>query len=104
MRRIFSKIYNASIHNERIRKPKERAGTKHAFTSYVLRCPLRDRLIDYLLRHEIEAAPAVPGEPPAGCPPGAALAWRECLVIPLYPELEEKQAKYISEVIDSFGA
>lgn len=86
---------------------------RHVFNQYVIRCSDRDELRAWLRRDEIDTEIYYPvamhqqecfdylGYCP-GAFPESERAARECLALPIYPELTEMQARFVANCISAF--
>jgi dTDP-4-amino-4,6-dideoxygalactose transaminase len=98
---------------EEITTPHAHADSRHVFNQYTIRCPHRDELKAHLQKNDIgtEVYYPVPlhlqqcfqvlGHQP-GELPETELAARECLSLPIYPELTAEQQQYVVERIAEF--
>ncbi|WP_018127120.1 DegT/DnrJ/EryC1/StrS family aminotransferase [Balneola vulgaris] len=113
------RINNASKYDlhlrdiEEIRIPKIRPNTKHSFHLYVIRAEKRDKLADFLNENGIQTSvhyptilPLLPAYNHLGFSEkdfsNSFEAQNEILSLPLYPELQEEQIKYVAEKICDF--
>jgi dTDP-4-amino-4,6-dideoxygalactose transaminase len=98
-----------------LRLPREAAGAESVYHLYVVRHPARDQLHDHLASRGIGTALHYPlplhlqkcfsslGHK-AGDFPVAERAARECLSLPIYPELTDEQIEYVAAAIREFRA
>jgi dTDP-4-amino-4,6-dideoxygalactose transaminase len=96
---------------EQIHLPTHTSG--HIYNQFVIRCPARDHLQNFLRQREIETEVYYPvplhlqgcfadlGYGP-GIFPAAERAAREALALPIYPELSAEQQTYVAEQIAEF--
>ncbi len=113
------RIANAAIYDtvlseiKEIVTPKKRPDTKHTYHLYVILAKDRDALAKHLQENGIETAVHYPTALPnlkayeyLGYSnadfPVATWLQSEILSLPMYPELDEQQIKYIAETIKSF--
>jgi dTDP-4-amino-4,6-dideoxygalactose transaminase len=105
-------LREARLVPERIRVPGD-AGAEHVFHQYVIRAERRDELRDALARAEVETQIYYPlplHQQPcfshlgfrAGQFPEAECAARECLALPIYPELRDDQLDYVVDRVAAF--
>jgi dTDP-4-amino-4,6-dideoxygalactose transaminase len=91
----------------------ERGGDEHVFHQYVIRVERRDELREHLTRAGVETQVYYPvplhRQPcfarlgfRAGQFPHAEQASRECLALPIYPELSDDQLEYVVDTITAF--
>lgn len=109
-----AKLYDKYLSNiEEIILPKVRPDSKHTFHLYVIRAKKRNELANYLKEKGIETAvhypTALPNLKAFSCLntkpqdfPVATQMQSEILSLPIYPELQEEQIKYIADMICSF--
>ena len=113
------RIKNAAIYDKHlagigdIETPNVRPNSKHTYHLYVIKAKRRNELMAYLKDKGIETAihyptalPNLPayghlGSKPTDFPVATALQ-AQILSLPMYPELEEAQIKYIADTIRSF--
>ncbi|EKD28651.1 MAG: Pleiotropic regulatory protein [uncultured bacterium] len=113
------RIENARYYNdclkgiEYITIPKIREGSTHVFHLYVIRCPEREALIEYLKRNNIETGIHYPkalpfleaykylGHIPEDFPVINKFQ-NEILSLPMFPELKINEIEFISEKIREF--
>jgi dTDP-4-amino-4,6-dideoxygalactose transaminase len=98
---------------EEVTTPAVRPNRRHIFNQYTIRCSRRDELMDFLKRRGVGSeiyytAPlhlqecfAHLGYKP-GDLPATERASRECLSLPIYPELTEEMRQYVVEKIAEF--
>jgi dTDP-4-amino-4,6-dideoxygalactose transaminase len=98
---------------EEVVTPTIRPNRRHIFNQYTIRCSGRDELMDFLKRRGVGAeiyyrAPlhlqecfAYLGYKP-GDLPVTEQASRECLSLPIYPELTEEMRRYVVDQIAEF--
>jgi dTDP-4-amino-4,6-dideoxygalactose transaminase len=98
---------------EEVVTPIVRQHRRHIFNQYTIRCSRRDELMDYLKRQGVGAEIYYPvplslqecfsylGYGP-GDLPATEQASRECLSLPIYPELTEEMRRYVVEKIAEF--
>jgi dTDP-4-amino-4,6-dideoxygalactose transaminase len=112
-RRRVAARYRELLADTPLRLPSEPSGTQSAWHLYVVRHPRRDDLkkhlelnhvgcaLHYPLPLHLQKAYACLGYKP-GDFPIAEQAARECLSLPIYPELQEAQIQRVSQVIHQF--
>ena len=112
-RRAVAKIYSELLSETPLQLPREAAGFQSAQHIYVVRHPRRDELKKHLDANGIGCALHYPvpvhlqkcyaslGYQP-GDFPVAEKAARECLSLPTYPELTDKQIQRVTDVIKNF--
>ena len=94
-------------------KPTERPGCRHVYHLYVVRTPLRDELREWLKQCGIEAGihyPVPIHRQPAcqaylsanGSLPATERAVGEILSLPMYPELQEEEVRFVCDSIRRF--
>jgi len=98
---------------EEVATPSVRPNRRHIFNQYTIRCPRRDELMDFLKRRGVGSEIYYPvplhlqecfaylGYKP-GDLPATERASRECLSLPVYPELTEEMRRYVVEQIAEF--
>jgi len=98
---------------EEVATPSVRPNRRHIFNQYTIRCPRRDELMDFLKRRGVGSEIYYPvplhlqecfaylGYKP-GDLPVTEQASRECLSLPVYPELTEEMRRYVVEKIAEF--
>ena len=98
---------------EEVVTPAIRPNRRHIFNQYTIRCPRRDELMDFLKRQGIGSEIYYPvplslqecfaylGYKP-GDLPVTEQASRECLSLPIYPELTEEMLRCVVEKIAEF--
>ncbi len=93
--------------------PLRRPDRRHIFNQYTIRCPWRDDLMEYLKRQGVGSEIYYPAPLhlqdcfkylgyTAGDLPHTEQAARECLSLPIYPELTEEMQRYVVEKIAEF--
>jgi len=112
-RRRVARRYDELLANTPLRLPSEASYATSVYHLYVVRHPRRDELKEHLERHQIGCALHYPlplhlqkcyaslGYR-AGDFPVAEQAARECLSLPIYPELTETQIQRVVAVIREF--
>jgi dTDP-4-amino-4,6-dideoxygalactose transaminase len=112
-RRRVAHRYHALLQDTPLQLPREAAYAESAYHLYVVRHPQRDKLKEYLDAQGVGCALHYPlplhlqkcyaslGHQ-AGDFPMAEKAARECLSLPVYPELTEAQIQRVSAVIHEF--
>jgi dTDP-4-amino-4,6-dideoxygalactose transaminase len=115
-RRELAALYGAELRGlGDLRTPVERRGARHVYHLYVLRTSRRQELQKFLAEREIATALHYPvplhlqeGLRFLGCREGdfpeSESASRECLAIPLYPELTAAQVDFLLSSIRRFFA
>ncbi|HKQ90957.1 MAG TPA: DegT/DnrJ/EryC1/StrS family aminotransferase [Blastocatellia bacterium] len=98
---------------EEVTTPVVRPNRRHIFNQYTIRCSRRDELMDFLKRRGVGSEIYYPaplhlqecfahlGYKP-GDLPATERASRECLSLPIYPELTEEMRQYVVEKIAEF--
>jgi len=98
---------------EEVTAPAVRPNRRHIFNQYTIRCSRRDELMDFLKRRGVGSEIYYPaplhlqecfahlGYKP-GDLPATERASRECLSLPIYPELTEEMRQYVVEKIAEF--
>ena len=98
---------------EEVTTPAVRPNRRHIFNQYTIRCSRRDELMDFLKRRGVGSEIYYPAPlhlqecfAPLGYKPGdlpaTERASRECLSLPIYPELTEEMRQYVVEKIAEF--
>jgi len=112
-RRRVARRYTELLADTPLKLPVEAQGVQSAWHLYVVRHPRRDELKKHLEEHGIGCALHYPlplhvqkcyahlGYK-AGDFPVAEKAARECLSLPIYPEMTDEQVKRVAEVIRDF--
>jgi dTDP-4-amino-4,6-dideoxygalactose transaminase len=112
-RRRHAHRYHDRLAGTPLRLPREGPRAESVYHCYVVRHPARDRLRDHLQSHGVGTALHYPlplhlqkcflslGHRP-GDFPVAEQAARECLSLPIYPELTEAQVDYVAAAIREF--
>jgi dTDP-4-amino-4,6-dideoxygalactose transaminase len=112
-RREVAAIYTKHVRNKKIVVPSTHKDAFHVFHLYVIRCTERDRLREYLAEKGIGTQIHYPipchlqeaykdlrlGK---GTCPAAERCAEEILSLPIYPELTDEEALYVSEIINQF--
>jgi len=98
---------------EEVTTPAVRPNRRHIFNQYTIRCSRRDELMDFLKHRGVGSEIYYPaplhlqecfahlGYKP-GDLPSTERASRECLSLPIYPELTEEMRQYVVEKIAEF--
>lgn len=113
-RREKASLYSKLIVNPRVSKPQEAIYAKHVYHLYVVRIKERDRFQRYLKNNNIETHIHYPTpiylqesyrdlKLKKGACPIADKCADEILSLPMYPELQGKEIKYISDVVNRFS-
>lgn len=112
-RRRIARRYHELLEETPLQLPRERKGSESAYHLYVVRHPRRDELKKHLEANRIGCALHYPlplhlqrcfaalGYQ-AGQFPVAERAARECLSLPIYPEMTESQVEKVGEVVRGF--
>jgi dTDP-4-amino-4,6-dideoxygalactose transaminase len=112
-RRAIAKIYSELLSETPLQLPRETANAESAWHVYVIRHPRRDELKKHLEANGIGCALHYPlplhlqkcyaslGYK-AGDFPVAEKAARECLSLPIFPDLTDRQLQRVTDVIKSF--
>jgi dTDP-4-amino-4,6-dideoxygalactose transaminase len=98
---------------EEVTTPAVRPNRRHIFNQYTIRCSRRDELMDFLKRRGVGSEIYYPAPlhlqecfAHLGYKPGdlsaTERASRECLSLPIYPELTEEMRQYVVEKIAEF--
>jgi len=106
------RLRDAGLDGGPLRAP-ERGGAEHVFHQYVIRAERRDELREWLTRAGVETQVYYPVplhlQPcfaplgfRAGQFPHAEQASRECLALPIYPELSDDQLSHVVDTIAAF--
>jgi dTDP-4-amino-4,6-dideoxygalactose transaminase len=113
-RREIASIYNRKIKNRLIIKPEELDYGRSNFHLYVVRCPRRDELQQFLSRAGVATLIHYPipihlqpayddlGLRPGDFPVAEQLA-AGALSLPIFPELSNDEARYVAEQVNSFS-
>jgi dTDP-4-amino-4,6-dideoxygalactose transaminase len=98
---------------EEVATPSVRQNRRHIFNQYTIRCSRRDELMDFLKRRGVGSEIYYPlplhlqecfaylGYKPGDLPVTERTS-RECLSLPVYPELTEEMRRYVVETIAEF--
>ncbi len=100
---------------EEVTTPAVRTNRRHIFNQYTIRCSRRDELMDFLKRRGVDSEIYYPVPLhlqecfsylgyKSGDFPMTERASRECLSLPIYPELTEEMRRYVVEKIAEFYA
>jgi dTDP-4-amino-4,6-dideoxygalactose transaminase len=112
-RRTIAHRYHELLADTPLRLPREADGCESAYHLYVVRHPARDRLREHLAARGVGTALHYPlpvhlqkcyaqlGHK-AGAFPVAERAARECLSLPVFPELTDEQVQYVAAAIREF--
>jgi len=112
-RRAIAHRYHELLAGTPLRLPREAEGVESVYHLYVVRHPARDALREHLAAHGVGTAMHYPvpvhlqkcyaafGHRP-GDFPVAEHAARECLSLPVYPELTDAQVEYVAAAIREF--
>ena len=112
-RRAIAHRYHELLAGTPLRLPREAEGVESVYHLYVVRHPARDALREHLAAHGVGTAMHYPvpvhlqkcyaafGHRP-GDFPVAERAARECLSLPVYPELTDAQVEYVAAAIREF--
>lgn len=109
-RQALARQYNALLEGRGVSVPRVAPDRTHVYHLYCIRCPRRDALAQYLRDRGIGTAMHYPVpvhlQPayahlrlPPGALPLAEQAAKECLSLPMYPQLTEEQVKTVAEAI-----
>ena len=109
-------LYGELLKNvEEVVAPEIKKGRTHSFHLYVIRCPRRDELMRHLKESGVDTGLHYPvpihlqkayaqlGHKKADFPVAERFA-DEILSLPMYPEIEERQIRYVVEKIKGFYA
>lgn len=109
-RRVRARLYNELLTDSGVVTPVEMDYGRHVYHLYVVRCPYRDALKDYLAEHGVGTAIHYPvpihlqeayrdlGYQRGDFPVAEACA-NEVLSLPMYPELREDEVREIGELV-----
>jgi len=98
---------------EEVATPSVRPNRRHIFNQYTIRCSRRDELMDFLKRRGVGSEIYYPlplhlqecfaylGYKPGDLPVTERTS-RECLSLPVYPELTEEMRRYVVETVAEF--
>jgi len=98
---------------EEVVTPSVRPNRRHIFNQYTIRCSRRDELMDFLKRRGVGSEIYYPaplhlqecfaylGYKPGDLPVTERTS-RECLSLPIYPELTEEMRRYVVETVAEF--
>ncbi len=109
-RRARAALYNRELKDLPLKTPREFENRKNAFHQYVVMVKDREGLMTYLKERDVETGVYYPQLIPfqgayrhtghkEGDFPVAETCARECLSLPLYPELEEDSIRYVCDNI-----
>jgi dTDP-4-amino-4,6-dideoxygalactose transaminase len=113
-RNLNAQLYNKYLANiEQIETPSERNNTRHSYHLYVIKTDQRDELKSFLSNRGIQTAIHYPTPLPylkayeylrvqGKDFPGSLRNSKRILSLPMYPELSEKEIKYVSSAIADF--
>jgi dTDP-4-amino-4,6-dideoxygalactose transaminase len=114
-RRRIAHAYHTLLQKTPLVLPIEAPGSESAYHLYVVRHPRRDQLKEFLQARGVGTALHYPlpvhlqkcfadlGHKP-GDFPVAERAAKECLSLPMYPELTDAQVEYVAAAIREFNA
>lgn len=113
-RKYLAKRYSEKIHNSLVITPTERKGSSAVWHQYVIHCPKRDQLIDYLNSKEIGSIIHYPIPPHLsrayqylglheGSLPITERFAHEVLSIPMYNGMTEEEQDYVIDALNAFG-
>lgn len=113
-RREIAHMYDSKINNPIIRKPFESRDVKHSYHLYVVQCTKREKLVEYLLKEGIGTGIHYPNPIhlqksfsylgyKKGDFPVTELTSKECLSLPMYPELTQTEVNSIVQALNSFS-
>jgi dTDP-4-amino-4,6-dideoxygalactose transaminase len=112
-RRAIARMYQDLLADTPLQLPREAAQAESVYHLYVVRHPRRDDLKKHLEANSVGCALHYPvplhlqkcyahlGHKP-GAFPVTEKATRECLSLPIYPELTDKQVQRVADVIKDF--
>lgn len=112
-RRRIAHRYHQLLEGTPLKLPREASYAESVYHLYVVRHPARDRLREHLTAHEVGCALHYPLPLHLqacfaalgyreGSFPIAERAAKECLSLPIYPEMNDQQVDYVAEVIRNF--
>jgi len=113
-RRAIAKIYCELLSETPLQLPREASYSQSAYHCFVIRHPQRDELKKFLEANGVGSAMHYPvplhlqkcyaslGYKPGDFPISEKAA-RECLSLPVYPELTDRQVQRVVEVIKKFS-
>jgi len=114
-RREIAKIYDRMLPAEKVLLPRVAEGSQHVFHQYVIRSPRRDEMRRFLSCHGVETGihyPLAVHLQPAykknvlvvdeDSLSQTEITCRQILSLPIYPQLTDKQIKYICKIISDF--
>ena len=115
MRRKNVQLYNKYLDGTGVKCPVEKGYAKHVYNVYAIRAKSRLKLAEYLRSKNIETAIHYPILIPyqkayaflnikQGLFPVAEGVAKDILALPIYPEIEESEIKYVAECIKEFEA
>ncbi|MFH1582992.1 MAG: DegT/DnrJ/EryC1/StrS family aminotransferase [Candidatus Falkowbacteria bacterium] len=112
-RRRLAKLYNKLLAGAEVVWPTEQKSNYHIYHLYVIRTKKRDELLKYLLKHGVQTGVHYPkliyqqpaykeaGLPKGNCPVAEKYC-QEIISLPIYPELKEKETRYICKKVKEF--
>ena len=111
-RNKIAKLYKSLIKNESIKIPSNDSNTYHVYHQFTLCVKKREKFIKYLSKHNIPFGIYYPKPLYAQkslenlCSqkklPNVERVTKECVSIPIYPELDSNSIKYISDIINKY--
>ncbi|MCI9077141.1 MAG: DegT/DnrJ/EryC1/StrS family aminotransferase [Dorea sp.] len=112
-KRVLCEKYLADIHNDKIELPRVRTGATHIWHQFVIRCPQRDKLMDYLKDKGIGTIIHYPIPPHLseaygylgyreGAFPITEQYAKETLSLPLYNGMTSEEQDYIIDALNAF--
>ncbi len=111
-RRAIAKIYSNTIDNEKIIVPFQQKKAFHTYNQYTIRTRNRNKLIKHLNSHGIPCSiyypqpmykiSAIKNDYKKLNLKCSEIVSNECLSLPIYPEMDIKDAEYISNILNSF--
>ncbi len=112
MRRLIASTYSKIINNEKIKIPYQQKNAVHTYNQYTIRTKNRLKLMNHLRNYKIPFSIYYP-QPmykvdaikkqyknhKLKC---SEIVSRECLSLPIYPEMKIRDAEYVSNIINKF--
>jgi dTDP-4-amino-4,6-dideoxygalactose transaminase len=113
-RKAIARLYHTYLQNPIIRYQYQPDYTESVYHLFVIICPERERLLQYLNNHQIFPGMHYPvpchlqkayrelGYREGDCPEAEYLA-KHCLSLPMYPELTDEEVMYVIDCLNKFG-
>jgi dTDP-4-amino-4,6-dideoxygalactose transaminase len=113
-RQQIAALYNRLLEGAKVRLPELGADRSHVYHLYVIRHPKREKLADFLRARGIGTGMHYPLpihlqkaythlNLRLGILPNSELAARECLSLPLFPELKDEQVKTVADAVNEWS-